>query len=646
MRHVSLYRKWRPRTFDAVAGQEPVVRTLKRAIETDRVAHAYLFSGPRGTGKTSTAKVLAMGLNCEKGPTPEPDGTCESCCAIVNNSSMDVLEMDAASNRGIDEIRDLRDRVNLAPAQGRMKVYIIDEVHMLTTEAFNALLKMLEEPPEHVVFVLATTEKHKVLPTIISRCQSFDFRRPGVSLLSEKLREISEAEGIEVEPAALTLIAREGRGSFRDAEGLLDQLASFAEGPITAARVRELLGSAGSEALLETTQALYERRAADALRVVDRLQNEGKDLSRFVSELVAHLRRLMLLPHAPEIALAEVGGEERAGLEEQASRIPTAEVVRMIESLGDSLSRAKRGGDPKLELELTFLKLARDYAEPSVDALLGRLEALENAVANGATVAAVPATIPRAEEAESENAEQAAPAEAATPEVTLHAGEDWGDAEPEQDGPEHDLEGEDGRDETIGAVVAQWGRVIQDLKDRKQALTATVFAEGVPSSFQDGVLEIAFPKESDFYAKEAGKPRHGEALGEILERRFGTKPRLEFRVAGADGPASANSPSLKTPVEDANGDDSPSRTSHDVYFEVAPETAPEPEAGKPDRGISEGADDAPMPEDEPGAEPRAEAGERSGADETIEDQWEVLSMARELFGPDEELSRDKQSGGG
>ncbi len=641
MRHVSLYRKWRPRTFDAVVGQEPVVRTLRRAIETDRVAHAYLFSGPRGTGKTSTAKVLAMGLNCEKGPTPEPDGTCESCRAIVNNSSMDVLEMDAASNRGIDEIRELRDRVNLAPAQGRMKVYIIDEVHMLTTEAFNALLKMLEEPPEHVIFVLATTEKHKVLPTIISRCQSFDFRRPGVSLLSEKLREISEAEGIEVEPAALTLIAREGRGSFRDAEGLLDQLASFADGPITAARVRELLGSAGSEALLETTQALYERRAADALRVVDRLQNEGKDLSRFVGELVAHLRRLMLLPHAPELALAEVGDEERAGLEEQVSRIPTAEVVRMIESLGDSLSRAKRGGDPKLELELTFLKLARDYAEPSVDALLGRLETLEKAVANGATVAAVPAT-PRAEEAELENAQQYAPTEVVPPEVTSHAGEDRGDGEPEEAGSER----EDGRNETIGAVVAQWGRVIQDLKDRKQALTATVFAEGMPSNFQDGILEIAFPEESDFYAKEAGKPRHGEALGEVLERRFGVRPRLELRVAGADGLASASSPSPKTWAEDANGDASPSRTSHDGFFEVAPETAPEPEAGTPYGGISEGADDAPVPEDEPGAEPRAEAGERAGADDTIQDQWEVLSMAREVFGPDEGLPRNKQSGGG
>ena len=645
MRHVSLYRKWRPRTFDAVVGQEPVVRTLSRAIETDRVAHAYLFSGPRGTGKTSTAKVLAMGLNCEKGPTPEPDGTCESCSAIVNNSSMDVLEMDAASNRGIDEIRDLRDRVNLAPTQGRMKVYIIDEVHMLTTEAFNALLKMLEEPPEHVVFVLATTEKHKVLPTIISRCQSFDFRRPGVSLLSEKLREISEAEGIEVEPASLTLIAREGRGSFRDAEGLLDQLASFADGPITVARVRELLGSAGSEALLETTQALYERRAADALRVVDRLQNEGKDLSRFVGELVAHLRRLMLLPHAPEIALAEVGGEERAGLEGQASRIPTAEVVRMIEALGDSLSRAKRG-DPKMELELTFLKLARDYVEPSIDALLGRLETLENAVANGATVVTGSATSSCPEEAESKSAEREVPAEAPVPEATLYIGENRGDGESEAAGPGDEPEREDGRDETIGAVVAQWARVIKDLKDRKQALTATVFAEGVPSSFQDGVLEIAFPKESDFYAKEAGKSRHGEALGEVLERRFGVRPRLELRVAGADGPHAVGASSTKTPAEDVNGDALASQMSHDVFFEVAPETAPEPEAGTPHRGISASADDAPVPEDEPGMVPRPEAGERAGADDTIQDQWEILSMARELFGSDGGSSGDKQNGGG
>src|SRR3712207_4993436 len=383
MNHTTLYRKWRPRRFGEVVGQEPVVRTISRAIETGRVSHAYLFSGPRGTGKTSTAKVLAMGLNCAQGPTPEPDGTCENCRAIVNNSSLDVVEMDAASNRGIDEIRDLRDRVNLAPVAGRMKVYIIDEVHMLTAEAFNSLLKMLEEPPEHVVFVLATTEKHKVLPTIISRCQSFDFRRPGVETIKEKLSEIAQAEGIEAEPEALTVISREAGGSFRDAEGLLDQISSFAEGKITASMVLELLGSVGPEVLLETTAALNERRAADALRIIDRLSNEGRDLGQFVAELISHLRNLMLLPYAPQIALAEVGADERGPLEEQASGVPTAELVRLIESLGDTLGRIKRGGDPKLELELSFLKLTRDYIEPRVDVLLRRLETLELAVERG-----------------------------------------------------------------------------------------------------------------------------------------------------------------------------------------------------------------------------------------------------------------------
>src|SRR3712207_2831663 len=472
-----------------------------------------------------------MGLNCAEGPTPEPDETCESCRAIVNNSSMDVLEMDAASNRGIDEIRDLRDRVNLAPTQGRMKVYIIDEVHMLTTEAFNALLKMLEEPPEHVVFVLATTEKHKVLPTIISRCQSFDFRRPGNSTLSEKLRQISEAEGIEAEPAALTAIAREGRGSFRDAEGLLDQLASFTDGPITAARVWELLGSAGSEILLETTDALYERRAADALRIVERLQNEGRDFSRFIGELVAHLRRLMLLPHAPEVALDEVGTEERPSLEEQAGRIPTAEVVRIIEALGDALSRTKRGVEVKLELELTFLKLARDYTEPSVDALLGRLEALEQAVSRANGVAA---PLPEGRRAEFAAVEEEA-----------RVGEE--ESEPEE--AESGGKSEPGDERAgLGDLSAQWGQILRDLRERKQVLTATIFAEGRPCSFDDAVLEISFPKEPDFYLKEAGNPRHREALGEILEERFGVRPRLEFRVTGEDpaedsGPARSESES-------------------------------------------------------------------------------------------------------
>jgi DNA polymerase III subunit gamma/tau len=620
MRHVSLYRKWRPRTFDAIVGQEPVVRTLKRAIESGRVAHAYLFSGPRGTGKTSTAKVLAMGLNCAEGPTPEPDGTCERCRAIINNSSMDVLEMDAASNRGIDEIRDLRDKVNLAPAQGRMKVYIIDEVHMLTTEAFNALLKMLEEPPEHVVFVLATTEKHKVLPTIISRCQSFDFRRPGVSLLSEKLREISEAEGIEAEPAALTAIAREGRGSFRDAEGLLDQLASFADGPITAARVRELLGSAGSEVLLETTEALYERRAADALRIVERLQNEGRDLSRFTGELVAHLRRLMLLPYAPEVALDEVGTEERPGLEEQAAGIPTAEVVRMIEALGDALSRTKRGVDAKLELELTFLKLIRDYTEPSVDAFLVRLEVLEQAVSEGNAAAA---PLPEDRRAES-----------AAPEAVS-----W--VEEKEDEPEEVESGDgsepgDERDGTagLGDLNTQWGQILRDLRDRKQVLTATIFAEGRPSGFDDGVLEISFPKEPDFYLKEAGNPRHKEALGEILEERFGTRPRLEFRVTGED--------SAEDDVPTGTGSEPPRELRRQVESTPRPKRVESQRRPTPEPEVRSSVREEQR--QEPTEQGMSGAGGPEG-DDIIRDSREVFALAREFFDSGGNVPEDKQNGG-
>src|SRR5918998_2872457 len=481
MRHVSLYRKWRPRTFDAIVGQEAVVRTLKRALETGRAAHAYLFSGPRGTGKTSTAKVLAMGLNCAEGPTPEPDGTCESCRAIINNSSLDVVEMDAASNRGIDEIRDLRDKVNLAPAQGRMKVYIIDEVHMLTTEAFNALLKMLEEPPEHVVFVLATTEKHKVLPTIISRCQSFDFRRPSVETLVEKLAEISAAEDIEVEPGALTVIAREGRGSFRDAEGLLDQLSSFAEGRITAPMVRELLGGVGPESLVETTYALHERRAPDALRMVDRLSNGGKDLGQFVGELLAHLRNLMLLPYAPEVALAGVGAEERPPLEEQANAIPTAEVVRLVTALDDAMNRMRRGGDPKLELELVFLKLTRDYTEPDMVTILARLETLEKAVENGNVATNSPGTAAdnvreELRPTEREPAKEAVESDAPSDEPSV-------------------LEDPDDRRETSVDLASEWQGIMGELKRRRQALTAAVYGEAPVEGFDGEVLRLGHPAD-------------------------------------------------------------------------------------------------------------------------------------------------------
>jgi DNA polymerase-3 subunit gamma/tau len=591
MKHTTLYRKWRPRAFSGIVGQEAVVRTLRRAIETDRVSHAYLFSGPRGTGKTSTAKVLAMGLNCEKGPTAEPDGTCESCRAIVGNSSLDVLEMDAASNRGIDEIRDLRDKVNLAPVAGRVKVYIIDEVHMLTAEAFNALLKMLEEPPEHVVFVLATTEKHRVLPTIISRCQSFDFRRPGIETLTQKLAEISEAEGIEVEPEALTVIAREGRGSFRDAEGLLDQLSSFSEGKITASMVRELLGGVGPEALIETTYALSERRAADALLEVDRLTGEGKDLGQFVVELLAHLRNLMLLPHAPEVALAGVGPEERAPLEEQADAIPTAEVVRLVDALGDSLTRVRRGGDPKLELELSFLKVTRDYTEPDLDALLSRLETLERAIENGS-----PAKSPPANAAE-------APREAPRPverEPELNVAEQEG---PSREVPVRDEA--DGGTESGIDLASEWVGIMNDLKRRRQALTAAVYGEARVEGFDGNVLRLVYPEEQSFHVGMARERAHTEKLCSVLEERLGSSPRLEVRAAGGESAAPVTEEPSPTPMEPPT-----------------PEPRPDLEEPPPETGSPNGVSGPEVQNRGPGPQATAEDG-------VIQNEREVFELARE-----------------
>src|SRR5215210_2763493 len=602
MKHTTLYRKWRPRAFSGIVGQEAVVRTLRRAIETDRVSHAYLFSGPRGTGKTSTAKVLAMGLNCEEGPTAEPDGSCASCRAIIGNSSIDVLEMDAASNRGIDEIRDLRDKVNLAPAAGRVRVYIIDEVHMLTPEAFNALLKMLEEPPEHVVFVLATTEKHKVLPTIISRCQSFDFRRPSVETLVGKLEEISKAEGIEVEPEALTVIAREGRGSFRDAEGLLDQLSSFAEGRITAPMVRELLGGVGPESLIETTYALHARRAPDALRIVDRLSGGGKDLGQFVGELLAHLRNLMLLPYAPEVALAGVGAEERPQLEEQANAVPTAEVVRLIEALGDALNLMRRGGDPKLELELVFLKLTRDYTEPDMVGILGRLESLERAVENGSVATNSPQAA--ADVVREEPPPERAPAREAV----------------DPDAPSDDasvLEDPDDRREAGVDLASEWHGIMGELKRRRQALTAAVYGEARVESFDGSVLRLVYPDEQSFHVGMAKDSGHLQKLGAVLEERLGSKPRLEIRAAGEEASATIA----------ATGEEPPPTAAPMEQPAPASEES-RPETGSPNGSGGTGAENS-------GSEPGV-----MGRDDVIQDQRQVFEIARE-FGLFDENERAK-----
>src|SRR3954467_12039313 len=374
----ALYRKYRPQTFEEVVGQEAVVRTLTNAITQGQVRQAYLFAGPRGTGKTSMARILAKSLNCQHGPTPAPDNTCHACVAITNGTSLDVIEMDAASQRGIDDIRDIRERVVMQPVEGRSKVYILDEAHQLTDAAWNALLKLIEEPPPHLVFVFCTTELQKVLQTVRSRCQTFVFARPRLPDLVRKLRRIADGEGLEVSDAALALIARGARGAFRDAESTFDQLTAATAGEVTVQSVLQLLGAVEEEALFRLCDLVVDGDTAGALVFLEELSEQGQDLGRLVLGLLEHLRHLMLVQHTGEVPeTLPITDETRERLREQANQLGAPMVIRLIALVRASVGDRRQGGDPRLPLELALVKVTRPGSDLSREAIAYRLDRLE-----------------------------------------------------------------------------------------------------------------------------------------------------------------------------------------------------------------------------------------------------------------------------
>jgi len=374
----SLYRRHRPQSLAEVVGQEHVVRTLGNAIDRDRVHHAYLFVGSRGTGKTSMAKILARSLNCVNGPTLTPCGECESCVTIAAGGSMDVIEMDAASNRSVDDIRELRERVGYAPAGGHWKVYILDEAHMLTREAWNAFLKTLEEPPPNTVFVLATTEPHKVMPTIVDRCQRFDFARPSPEEIAIVLRRAAAAESIELEEGTVGAIAHAANGSFRDALGTLDQLLAYSDGRIATEDVLAVLGVADAELLFGAAEAIAAEDGRGAIEVVDALARSGRDPARFAVDLVAHLRQLLVIGTIGEIpSHFLVVAENEGRLSDQARRLGEIQLVRAIDQLSAALAAIREGDEPRMTVELALLRSARPEIDPSRTALAQRLERLE-----------------------------------------------------------------------------------------------------------------------------------------------------------------------------------------------------------------------------------------------------------------------------
>ncbi|MBI2458057.1 MAG: DNA polymerase III subunit gamma/tau, partial [candidate division NC10 bacterium] len=371
-------RRWRPQVFDEVVGQRNVTETLKNAIATDRLAHALLFAGPRGVGKTTTARIVAKALNCDRGPTPDPCGRCGACEEIATGRSMDCLEVDAASNTQVEKTRDLLETVQYAPTRGRHKVYIIDEAHMLSTSSFNALLKTLEEPPPRVVFVLATTEPHRIPATIHSRCQRHDFRLLGSAEILGRLHEIVTAEGVTADEGALSLLARAGCGSLRDAQSLLDQAIASLGTSLEAGRVADLLGLVQADVLVEATETILTRDAARAIRLVDRLASHGQDLRQFTLELTGHLRDLAILRLCPEPGPLLDGA--RVGLDaarRQAERATLPELELMIKTLQQAEGEMRRATQPRFLLEMALIRLAEIRHVQVLGEILGRLVALE-----------------------------------------------------------------------------------------------------------------------------------------------------------------------------------------------------------------------------------------------------------------------------
>lgn len=486
MSYLVLARKWRPQRFDEVIGQRHVSLTLTNALKTGRLSHAYLFSGPRGVGKTSVARILAKAINCAEGPTAEPCNQCDACRTITDGHCLDVLEIDGASNRGIDDVRQLRESVKYTPSSVRTKVYIIDEVHMLTTDAFNALLKTLEEPPSHVCFMMATTEPLKVPPTILSRCQRFDFGRVGAGDLHAHLRRIADSEGLAIEDEALLLLARKAEGGVRDSLTLLDQVAATGTGPFNASAVQELLGLSGGALYFEISEAVVGRDPERALLSLQTAYRSGAHLQEVAEELVQHFRNILLLSLGKGLEeIVEVTTDERALLMEQTKEVRPADALRWLRILLDVTARIKRSAHARVHLEVALAEMASLPRAVDLGALLANL----GGEAEG------PTPEPPARKAHAPRVRERPPASSA------------------------------------GDLTATWERVVARIRAEK-AFLASCLEESQALGMKGGRLQIALADANGFKRDQVEKPANRRYILAVLEELAG-RP-LGIRLTASD----------------------------------------------------------------------------------------------------------------
>ncbi len=522
MAHLALYRAWRPQTFKDMVGQQHIVQTLQNAIRENRLSHAYLFSGPRGTGKTSAAKILAKAVNCEHGPAPEPCNECSACQRITAGAVMDVVEIDAASNRGVEEIRDIRDKVKYSPTEVRRKVYIIDEVHMLTTEAFNALLKTLEEPPGHVMFVLATTEPHRLPPTIVSRCQRFDFRRVSLEEQTGLMKEICAEENIDAEEEALKYIGRLSDGGMRDALSLLDQISSFTGGRVTLAQAVEATGGLPSEQFARLAAAIRDADASAVLQEIDEMMRAGKSADKCLEQLMHYFRDMLLALLAPEATGSSGRIADPTELRKMADGFSRERLFVIIDLLNRYQSEMKYAAHPQTMFEIALLKLC---AEPGTENASGSRPVQAGDAAGRGEVQQL-----RQQLAELESKLNAAmsagsfggTAGASSVGGSGRTGAGGGSSTPARAAPAVS------RTRLItfaeaagssGAQLAKWPQIMNGVKERGRTIHAMLL-DGEPVAFSEDTIVVAF--NNTFHRENTVKPNGMAIIEEVLNSVFGT----------------------------------------------------------------------------------------------------------------------------